>query len=418
MARKSRLKLLLKLIYDPIGAIGEIYSEAPFVTGLIFSFLVSILYNGRQTRLFTDIRDLFLQTEFRTRFLLLSVLPQQIVENLFKRTTLPLLLLTGFLVPVAIIVSNFFTRKNTVAAALRTEYPGVVSVALFSWCATQIVVGIPALLLFNPESTFYSGALMFAPLPFFGLLLMLALRSIYHLTFGRAIAATIISLIALPALPLLIYAPFFLISTVPIIVLFWLVILLRGYFSEFMAAHSARVRFEQGLHTATLNPADSSAHYNLGRIYQQRGQEAEAIDCFQRAVEINSDELDAHYQLGRIAREQNRLSDAILHFDAVVQRDLKFAQHEIWREVGATYYAAGQYEDARTALERFLAARQSDAEGMYRYGLTLFQLGRREDCFAQMRSVIETVKAGPRFKYRTDRRWMIEAQSFLKSQAA
>jgi len=108
----------------------------------------------------------------------------------------------------------------------------------------------------------------------------------------------------------------------------------------------------------------------------------------------------------------------LLYFDAVVQRDLKYSQHEIWREVGATYYSAGQYEDARTALERFLSVRPSDAEGMYRYGLTLYQLGRREDCFAQMRTVIETVKTAPRFKYRTDRRWMIEAQSFLKSQAA
>ncbi len=210
VARKSRLKLLLKLLYDPIGAIGDIYRETPFVTGLIFSFLISIIYNGRQTNLFSDLRDVFFRSgEFRTRFLILSVLPDQIYHNVFQRTALPLLLMTGFLVPVAIIVTNFFTRKNPVGKALRVEYPGLVSVALYCWCATLVVVGIPALLLFNPESTFYSGALMFAPLPYFGLLLIMALRSIYHLTFGRAILAGVISLVALPALPLLIYGPFF-----------------------------------------------------------------------------------------------------------------------------------------------------------------------------------------------------------------
>ena len=36
-----------------------------------------------------------------------------------------------------------------------------------------------------------------------------------------------------------------------------------------------------------------------------------------------------------------------------VQRDQSHSQNEIWREIGATYIAAGQYGDARDALERF-----------------------------------------------------------------
>ena len=133
--------------------------------------------------------------------------------------------------------------------------------------------------------------------------------------------------------------------------------LLRGYFSGIVSNQRARAAFKQNLEAATVNPRDSSAHYNLGLIHQQRGEFGEARERFQRAIEIDPDELDAHYQLGRIAREQNRPAEAIGHFEQVVQRDQAHAQNEIWREIGATYLAAGQYGDARDALEKFLDRR-------------------------------------------------------------
>ncbi|HVF91752.1 MAG TPA: tetratricopeptide repeat protein, partial [Blastocatellia bacterium] len=165
------------------------------------------------------------------------------------------------------------------------------------------------------------------------------------------------------------------------------------------------------------NPADASAHYNLGLIYQQRGQVEEAKASFRRAVEIDPGETDAHYQLGRIAREQGRPPEAIAHFEATVQRDQEHSQHEIWREIGRTYFQAGQYEDARNALERFLQRRPSDAEGRYHYGLTLQKLGREQDAAAEMRACIEAVRSSPAYKYRAERRWMNEAEAFLRAQS-
>jgi len=103
----------------------------------------------------------------------------------------------------------------------------------------------------------------------------------------------------------------------------------------------------------TLNPADASAHYNLGLIHQQRGELDAARERFERAIQIDDDEIDAHYQTGRIALLQRRFVDAVKNFEQVVSRDPAHSQHEIWREVGATYIAAGQFEDARDALERF-----------------------------------------------------------------
>jgi tetratricopeptide (TPR) repeat protein len=196
-----------------------------------------------------------------------------------------------------------------------------------------------------------------------------------------------------------------------------LFILLRGYFTDMTRGQRARASFKQNLEAATLNPADASAHYNLGLIHQQRNELDEARKRFERAIEIDPDELDAHYQLGRIAREQNRLPDAINHFNEVVERDQTHAQHEIWRETGATYLAAGQFEDAREMLERFLQQRNSDPQALYLMGRALAGLGRTREAADSMQACIEAVKTAPAYKYRTEKRWLNEAQQFLRSKA-
>ncbi len=143
-----------------------------------------------------------------------------------------------------------------------------------------------------------------------------------------------------------------------------------------MGSHRAKAAFKQNLESATLNPADASAHYNLGLIHQSRGElgRRRANDLSARFRSM-PEEIDASYQLGRIARQQKRYADAIQNFEHVVARNSAHSQHEIWREVAATYIAAGQFEDARTALDQFLEHRPSDPEGLYLMGRAHAGLG-------------------------------------------
>jgi tetratricopeptide (TPR) repeat protein len=197
--------------------------------------------------------------------------------------------------------------------------------------------------------------------------------------------------------------------------LFFLVMLLRGYFSDIMGSHRAKAAFKQNLESATLNPADASAHYNLALIHQSRGELEAARERFERALKIDDGEVDASYQLGRIARQQKRYADAIQNFEHVVARDPAHSQHEIWREVAATYIAAGQFEDARTALDQFLDHRPSDPEGLYLMGRAHAGLGHKREATSLMHACIEAVKTAPAYKYRASKRWLNEAQQFIKS---
>ncbi len=114
-------------------------------------------------------------------------------------------------------------------------------------------------------------------------------------------------------------------------------------------------------------------------------------------------------------KQQKRYADAIQNFEQVVARNSAHAQHEVWREVAATYISAGQFEDARTALDEFLEHRPSDPEGLYLMGRAHAGLGHKREATSLMQACIEAVKTAPAYKYRTSKRWLNEAQQFIKS---
>ena len=93
---------------------------------------------------------------------------------------------------------------------------------------------------------------------------------------------------------------------------------------------------------------------------------------------------------------------------------LPHAQNEIWREIGATYIAAGQFADARNALEKFLDRRENDPQGLYLMGRAHAGLGDNREAATSMQACIDAVKTAPAYKYRAEKRWLHEAQQFLK----
>jgi len=329
----------------------------------------------------------------------------------------PVLFLIVVFVPACLLATSVIHRRASFSVLLRQEYAPLTSCVLYGWAAAHLMMLIPAMLLFKPAGPTPAAleALTLAPLPYFIFLIVLAAHAVLRVGYGGAagvVALGSLSLFAIPLLPRLLF-----ILTSPFLLIL-VIILLRNFLGDIVSSQRAREDFRRNLEAATLNPADASAHYNLGLIYQQRGQREEAKASFKRAIEIDSEETDAHYQLGRIARDEGRLADAINHFDAVVSRNPEHSLSEVWREIGHAYFQAGQYEDARVAFERFIDKRPSDAEGRYRYGLTLHQLGRYDDAATEMRACIEAVRTSPAYKYRAEKHWASEAQSFLKSQSA
>jgi len=412
---RSRLTPLIKLFYNPPQAMIEISAGAPYVFGAMIALFSTFAYyevlSGRLIAYFTEPargRSLGMTAKF-------AIIVYQTVVGMMGQAS-PILFLVVVFVPACLLATSLIHRRASFSVLLRQEYASLVSCVLYSWSAAHLMMLIPASFLLRPDqadSSVVEAALRLVPLPYFIFLIVLAAHAVLRVGYGGATGVVALGSLSLFALPLLPRLSFILTSPFLLILV---IILLRNFLGEMVSSQRAREDFKRNLEAATLNPADASAHYNLGLIYQQRRQFAEAKASFARSIEIDPDETDAHYQLGRIAREEGRLGDAIGHFDAVVSRRPEHSQSEAWREIGWTYFQAAQYDDALAAFERFIDKRPSDAEGRYRYGLTLHQLGRDDAAAIEMRACIEAVRTSPAYKYRAEKHWASEAETFLRAQ--
>jgi tetratricopeptide (TPR) repeat protein len=411
---RSRLTPLAKLFYNPLQAMADLAAHTPYFAGtalaLISTFLYYSVLSGMLQRMLSSLGN---EQDAPGLFAPFILFGYRIILGTVSSAP-PVFFVVVVFVPACVLAASVIERRASFSVMLRQEYAALASCALYSWAVAHLLMFMLALLMFKPggpNSHALEAAMRVVPLPYFVFLITLALRVVLRLSFGRAIAVMALgacSLLALPLIPRLLF-----LLTSPLLLIL-VVILLRNMFGDVISAQRSREHFKRSLEAATLNPADASAHYNLGLIYQQRGQFEEAKERFARAIEIDADETDAHYQLGRIARAQGRLADAITHFEAVVQRVPEHSQNEAWREIGRTYFEAGQLEDARAAFERFIQKRPSDAEGRYRYGLTLNRLGRSDDAASEMRACIEAVRTSPTYKYRAEKQWMSQAEAFLR----
>jgi tetratricopeptide (TPR) repeat protein len=177
----------------------------------------------------------------------------------------------------------------------------------------------------------------------------------------------------------------------------------------------SRQNLRRQLELSTTNPRDADAHYQLGLIYQQRRQYAEAAARFQRAIEIDPSEADYHLQLGRIARQQGRFEDAAQSLQTAASLNEKVALGEVWRELGAAYFQSSHAADAAPILEKYVERRPYDPEGLYWYGKSLAALGRATEARQMFEQCIEAVQTMPSHRRAHVRRWGGEAKSELRA---
>jgi tetratricopeptide (TPR) repeat protein len=425
------LRLLLMIFYAPLRGMREIRDRGSLAPIALIALLSQFAFN-------------FVSRKFAGPS---PLSPSEGLVSEFFEGAITLVLIAVVLVPILTLVANTFERRGSFRVVLTQEYAPVAGALFYVLTATNIfAILIAALLHYTgiqaqqvasviqqadqmrgmlPDTPQFAAAakdpailseslFLMPKLALFAVGLIFGVKDAFRMSATRAVAVTFVACLgSLFVAPIAIRlfsgvfgSPF---------LLFLLFMLLRGYFSDIMGSHRAKAAFKQNLESATLNPADASAHYNLGLIHQSRGELDQARERFERALQIDEGEIDASYQLGRIARQQKQYGDAIQNFEHVVARDPAHSQYEIWREVAATYIAAGQFEDARNALDQFLEHRPSDPEGLYLMGRAHAGLGHKREATSLMQACIEAVKTAPAYKYRSSKRWLNEAQQFIKS---
>lgn len=142
----------------------------------------------------------------------------------------------------------------------------------------------------------------------------------------------------------------------------------RGYFAPSEAA------FRRALQD---DPASAEAHYGLGSVYLKQDKTREARDSFERAAKLRPRYPDtlpnAWNNLGLLATREGRTGDAIGYFQEALR-----VSPDYWialQNLGNAYRVARRWEDARTVLERAVAARPGEPESSYSLAMVFAQTG-------------------------------------------
>jgi tetratricopeptide (TPR) repeat protein len=328
----------------------------------------------------------------------------------------PLLALAICFVPTVILIVTLENHLGGFSTILFRDYMALLVCCLLAWAAPYLLLAAANQGLRASHVPAYDHpALWWAAQAYFMLLAICAIRTLFGTTFIRAAGAGGGAWAASVG-GLFLYSMFgnvtaYLASP---FVLYYLYAGLSPEFRGLGTGLRSRQRLKRQLENATLNPRDADAHYQLGLIYMQRRQYEPAIDRFNQAIAVDPNEADAHYQLGRIAREQGRHEDALVYFEACAKIDDKHSSSDVWREIGITQLMAERGEEARVALEKYLARRPYDPEGNCWYGRAMARLGHNREARAAFEQAIEAVRTMPSARKRQVSEWESEARRDLR----
>ena len=320
----------------------------------------------------------------------------------------PLLSLSLFYVPAAILLMCMFGGIGSFGLVLRRDYGTLATCSLVAWAAAHLPFAIAGVLLYSQAAAppVYLG-LWAASSVLFGIFMVFALRTVFGANYGTAVLVVCIAWLAF-SLGMYVFryvspwmfSPF---------ILFYAFIYLGGYLGGevrgFGNAFRQKQNLKRFLHNATVNPKDADAHVQLGLIYLQRRQESKALEHLNKAIEIDENEIDANYELGKLARSRGDLQAALDHFAVVVEQNDKHSLSEVWREIGETYFAANMLGEARDALEKFTIRRSADVEGLYYFGKVLKAQGETEMAREIFEQAVQSANASPDFRRRGTTHW-------------
>jgi tetratricopeptide (TPR) repeat protein len=116
------------------------------------------------------------------------------------------------------------------------------------------------------------------------------------------------------------------------------------------------------LYQKALNiyPEYARAHYNIGVVYEKRGIKEKAVTSFQRALFFDPEDFHAYYNIGVIKQEGGREAEAAGYFEKAVFFKPDYA--EAHYNLGVTYKNQGKFKEARTSCQKALSIKSDYAK--------------------------------------------------------
>ena len=136
------------------------------------------------------------------------------------------------------------------------------------------------------------------------------------------------------------------------------------------------------------NPqAASEFYYNVGLEKTQTGQNEEAVDLFQKAVDAMPNNVDVQRSLGIALRKVGKFKEAIEVLEKAVA--MKPSDAEAHAHLGWAFLKQGRYTESVTALRTAIRLDPGNAVYHNNLGLALVELNRRSETVEEYHRAIE-----------------------------
>jgi tetratricopeptide (TPR) repeat protein len=136
-----------------------------------------------------------------------------------------------------------------------------------------------------------------------------------------------------------------------------------------------------------LKPEDAEAYMNLGNRMAAQEKWTEAMQLYEQALERKPDDAKAHYNSGLTLSLQGKLDEAIPRYERAVR--LRPDYVEAHNNLGNALLRRGRLTEAVPHYERVLELKPGFAEARYNLGNTLAKLGKPVEAAEQYERAIQ-----------------------------
>jgi Flp pilus assembly protein TadD len=140
-------------------------------------------------------------------------------------------------------------------------------------------------------------------------------------------------------------------------------------------------------HNLACTTDNSMAHGYLGIALADQGKTADAIQQYERALQLDSNNVDAQNNLGNALASQGRWTEAIPHYEQALK--LKPDSAEAHFNLGIALASQGKLAEAVQHYQRALELNPYDAEGLNRLGIALAMQGKLPEAIQSYEQAIQ-----------------------------
>ena len=126
-----------------------------------------------------------------------------------------------------------------------------------------------------------------------------------------------------------------------------------------------------------LNPDNAEAHSNRGVALQRQGRLEEAVQSIDRAIQLNPDYAEAYSNRGVALQELGQLNEAVVCYERAIQLKPDYANTHCNR--GAALKELGQLKQAVEGYDRAIQLKPDYAEAYSNRGAALQELGQLKE---------------------------------------